>query len=197
MDQSIEFRPLTPERWDDLERLFGPERGAIAGCWCMWFKLRRPEWEAAGRAGRKDLFRAAVDRGPPPGVLTYADGGAIGWCAVEPREAYPVIQRSRVRAPVDDRPALAITCFYLAPRWRRKGLMRPLIGAALDLARARGATLVEAYPLDPPPGARPSGAFTGIARAFRDQGFVEVARRSATRPILRRELGRADRLAMR
>ena len=66
--------------------------------------------------------------------------------------------------------------------------MRPLIGAALDLARERGARLVEAYPLDPPQDARPSGAFTGIARAFRDQGFVEVARRSTIRPILRREL---------
>ena len=42
---------------------------------------------------------------------------------------------------------------------------------------------VEAYPLDPAPGERPSGAFTGIGKAFRDQGFVEVARRSKIRPI--------------
>ena len=112
----------------------------------------------------------------------------VGWCAVEPREAYPKILRSRARAPVDDRPAFAITCFYVAPRWRRKGLMRPLIRGAFDLARARGATLVEAYPLDPAPGERPSGGFTGIATAFRDEGFVEVARRSKTRAILRREL---------
>ncbi|MGD9509093.1 MAG: GNAT family N-acetyltransferase [Geminicoccaceae bacterium] len=99
-----------------------------------------------------------------------------------------MILRSRTRQPVDDRPAFAITCFYLAPRWRRKGLMRPLIRGALDLARARGATLVEAYPLDPEPGQRPSGAFTGIAKAFRDEGFVDVARRSKVRVILRREL---------
>ena len=141
----IDFRPLTPDRWQDLERLFGPERGAVAGCWCTWFRLRRPEWDAAGRAGRKAMFQELVSRGPPPGVLAYADD-----------------------APVDDRPAFAITCFYLAPRWRRRGLMRPLIGAALDLARGQGAQLVEAYPLHPPAGARPSGAFTGVACAFRD-----------------------------
>ena len=184
----IDCRPLTAERWDDLERLFGPERGAVAGCWCLWFKLRRPDWDALGRAGRKAMFKAQVEAGPPPGVLGYAGDQAVGWCAVEPREAYPVILRSRARQPVDDRPAFAITCFYLAPRWRRKGLMRPLIRGALDLARSRGATLVEAYPLDPAVGERPSGAFTGIAKAFGDEGFVEVARRSKVRVILRREL---------
>jgi GNAT superfamily N-acetyltransferase len=140
------------------------------------------------RAERKALFKAQVDAGPPPGVLGYAGEQAVGWCAVEPREAYPVILRSRARQPIDDRPAFAITCFYLAPRWRRKGLMRPLIRGALGLARSRGATLVEAYPLDPHPGERPSGAFTGIARAFRAEGFVEVARRSKVRAILRREV---------
>ena len=184
----LDCQPLTPDRWNDLERLFGPERGACAGCWCMWFKLPRPEWDAAGRAGRKAMFKALVEAGPPPGVLGYDGGVPVGWCAVEPREAYPKILRSRARAPIDGRPACAITCFYVAPRWRRKGLMRPLIRGAFDLARAQGATLVEAYPLDPAPGERPSGGYTGIAAAFRDEGFVEVARRSKTRAILRREL---------
>jgi GNAT superfamily N-acetyltransferase len=185
----IACRPLTPDRWGDLERLFGPERGASTGCWCMWFKLRRPEWDQAGRAGRKVMFKAVIEAGPPPGVLAYADELPVGWCAVEPREAYPVVLRSRVRQPIDARPAFAITCFYVTPRRRRQGLMRPLIEGAVELARARGASLVEAYPLDPEPGARPGGAFTGIAKAFRDCGFVEVARRSRIRPILRRELG--------
>jgi hypothetical protein len=34
----------------------------------------------------------------------------------------------------------------------------------------------------------PVFAYTGIASAFRAAGFEEVARRSATRPILRRAL---------
>jgi hypothetical protein len=32
-------------------------------------------------------------------------------------------------------------------------------------------------------------AFTGTAAAFRAAGFVEVARRSETRPIMRRSVG--------
>ena len=30
----IAIAPLTPDRWDDFETLFG-ERGACGGCWCM------------------------------------------------------------------------------------------------------------------------------------------------------------------
>ena len=29
---NLEFYPLTPDRWPDLEALFGP-RGAVGGCW--------------------------------------------------------------------------------------------------------------------------------------------------------------------
>jgi GNAT superfamily N-acetyltransferase len=191
----IDAWPLTPDRWGDLERLFGPERGAVAGCWCTWFKLRRPEWGKAGREGRKAMFREVVERGPPPGILGYDGTDPVAWCAVAPRAAYPVVERSRVTRPVDDRPAHAITCFYLAPRARRRGLMRPLIGAAVELARAQGAALVEAYPLDPPAGERPSAAFKGIAAPFRELGFVEVARRSPPRPVLRREVVEAPRLS--
>lgn len=178
-------QPLTPERWPDLERLFGPERGANSGCWCMWFRLTRKEWDAKGRDGRKAAFRALVERGPPPGLLAYAEGEPIGWVAVAPREEHPVVLRSRTIAPVDDAPAHAITCFYLAPRWRRHGLMRPLIEAAVAFAREQGAGLVEAYPIDPPAGVRNSGGFHGLAHAFRACGFREAARRSQLRPVMR------------
>ena len=178
-------KPLTADLWPDLERLFGPERGACAGCWCMWFRLSRPEWNAAGRGGRKTIFKELVEAGPPPGLLAYADEAPVGWVAVAPRDDHAQIGRSRIMRPVDGAPAHAITCFYLAPRWRRRGLMRPLIEAAVGFARGQGAALVEAYPFDPPPGQRISGGFHGIAGAFGDHGFVEVARRSPARPVMR------------
>lgn len=184
---ALAFHPLTPDRWPDLERLFGPERGAVAGCWCMWFRLTRSEWDKAGRDGRKRSFRMLVERGPPPGVLGYRDDTPVAWVALAPRAEQRVIERSRVTRPIDDRPALAITCFYLAPRCRRQGLMRPLIGAALAEARRQGAGLVEAYPTDAPPDRRVTG-FRGLLRPFLEAGFREVARRSPTRPILRLEL---------
>ena len=109
----IDCRPLTPDRWADLERLFGPERGAVSGCWCMWFKLRRPEWDQAGRAGRKAMLRALVEHGPPPSILAYDGADPVGWCAVGPRSAYPVVLRSRVTGPVDGHTAHALSLIHI------------------------------------------------------------------------------------
>ena len=41
------IHPLTPDRWDDLEALFGP-RGAYGGCWCMFWRVSRAQSELAG-----------------------------------------------------------------------------------------------------------------------------------------------------
>jgi len=38
----LRTRDLTPERWSDLERLFGTN-GACAGCWCIWWRLEKGE----------------------------------------------------------------------------------------------------------------------------------------------------------
>ena len=84
----LSFHPLTPGRWRDLERLFGL-RGACAGCWCMWWRLSRPEWNRGKGDGNRKAFRKLVRSGAEPGVLAYADGEPVGWCAVAPREQYP------------------------------------------------------------------------------------------------------------
>lgn len=126
--------PLTPDRWTDLEELFGPERGAQGGCWCMWFRLVRREFDEAGRDGRKRLLRMLVERGPPPGLLGYLEDRPVAWVAVAPREDQPVVLRSRITRPVDDAPAWAITCFYIASGHRRSRLMQPLVQAELAFA---------------------------------------------------------------
>jgi hypothetical protein len=53
-------------------------------------------------------------------------------------------------------------------------------------AGGHGATIVEGYPVEPKTADMPAPfAWTGTASAFRKAGFTEVARRSATRPIMR------------
>lgn len=181
--------PLTADRWDDLEALFGPSRGGVSGCWCMFFRLTRQEWTAAGRDGRKAAFRALVETGPPPGLLAYAGAMPVGWCAIAPREATPQVAKSRVGKPVDSRPVWSITCFYIDRHHRRQGVMRALIDAALVHAAKAGATLVEAYPLEEAKSAAWGGGYVGFADVFRSAGFVETARRTPNRPLMRRDLG--------
>ncbi|MBZ5640861.1 MAG: hypothetical protein LAO51_19155, partial [Acidobacteriia bacterium] len=56
----VEFRPLTADRFFDLEALFG-ERGACGGCWCMWWRLARAEFNRQKGAGNRRAMKRIVD----------------------------------------------------------------------------------------------------------------------------------------
>jgi GNAT superfamily N-acetyltransferase len=172
-------------RWDDLERLFGP-RGACAGCWCQWWKLPRREWEAGKGDSNRAALREQVASGEPIGLIGYLNGAPVGWCAIAPRAAYPVLERSRPLARVDDQPVWSITCLFVLRGARRQGFSTALIRAASRAAFERGATIVEGYPVEPRTANVPDAfVWTGLVAAYLKVCFVEVARRSATRPIVR------------
>jgi GNAT superfamily N-acetyltransferase len=136
------FHALTLDRWPDLESLFGP-RGAVGGCWCMALRIPRSQYERQKGEGNRWAFRAIVEDGPPPGVLAYADGEPVGWCAIGPRESFSVLGRSRVLAPVDDAPVWSIACFFIRKDHRRRGLSVSLLREAVALAASHGATIIE------------------------------------------------------
>ena len=182
---ALEFHPVTAERWPDLERLFG-ERGACGGCWCMWWRLTRSQFDAQKGQQNKAALKQLVQSGAAPGMLVYVHNEPVGWCAIAPRERYSALERSRVLKPVDDQPVWSVTCFFIAKPFRRKGMTTALLRAAVAYAREQGASIVEGYPIEAKTGTMPEVyAFTGLSPAFRKAGFVEVLRRSETRPIMR------------
>ncbi len=183
----LEFRALTPGRWVDLEALFGP-RGACGGCWCMWWRRPRAESERQKGPGNKRAFRRIVASGAVPGVLAYDDGRPVGWCAVERRETYAVLERSRVLKRIDAQPVWSVPCFFVSRQYRGKGVSVALLKAAVAHAQKRGARLVEGYPVEPRKDRLPDAfAWTGTVAAFREAGFREAARGSPSRPIMRYE----------
>jgi GNAT superfamily N-acetyltransferase len=186
----LKFHKLTPERWADLEALFG-QRGACGGCWCMWWRLKRSEFQSRKGAKNKRAFKAIVESGEAPGILAYDGDLPVGWCALGPRERYPVLERSRTLGRIDGQAVWSVTCFFVAKPFRRKGISVRLLKAAAEFARASGAGIIEGYPVDPRTASSPDPfVWTGLASAFRSAGFKEVARRSATRPLMRLGLGK-------
>jgi GNAT superfamily N-acetyltransferase len=184
----LTFRPLTPERWSDLEDLFG-ERGACGGCWCMFWRLPRKKFEASKGDGNKRAFRKLVKSGEEPGILAYAGQEPIGWCAIAPREQYVALERSRLLQPVDDKPVWSVSCFFVKRPYRRTGISTQLLRAAVKFAAKRGANVVEGYPAEPSTDKMADPfLWHGVAAAFKKAGFAEVLRRSPTRPIMRIEL---------
>jgi len=184
--EPLEIRPVTADRWDDLERLFGPN-GAYSNCWCTWWILPNREWEGTEPAARRALLRRLVAEGAEPGLLAYLEGEPAGWCAVGPRDRYARLMspRSRTFHPLDDGPSWVISCFFIARPARRKGLSAALLRAAVDHAFSHGAERIEAYPIDPA-AQNPNTAnlFVGHLPTFLEAGFVEVARHGA-RPVVR------------
>ena len=57
-----------------------------------------------------------------------------------------------------------------------------MIDAAVEHARARGASVIEAYPVEPD---SPSYRFMGFVGAFQDAGFREVGRAGTRRHVMR------------
>jgi GNAT superfamily N-acetyltransferase len=181
----VECHALNADRWRDLEALFGP-RGATGGCWCMYWRLPRAQFTAQKGEGTKKALQQLVEAGEIVGLLAYAQGQPVGWCAIAPRESYPVLERSRILKRVDEAPVWSVVCFFVRKACRGKGVTVVLLRAAVDYARQHGARIIEGYPIEPKNPRMPAVfAWTGLASAFRQAGFVEVQRRSDTRPIMR------------
>lgn len=180
----VKILPVTAERWGDLKKLFGP-LGACAGCWCMFFRLTQAQYyQNRGEKNRRALQRLVIAE-KEPGLLAYVNNVPAAWCAVGPREEYGRLARSRVCAPVDDRPTWSVTCFFVDKRFRGRGLTVALLREAVKFAGRRGAEFVEGYPIDASNRYADTFAYVGLARAFQSAGFREVARRTPTRPLMR------------
>jgi len=78
-----------------------------------------------------------------------------------------------------------LACFFIRRDLRGQGLTKQIIEAAVQHAEKRGATVIEAYPVDP---SSPSYRFMGYVQTFVSAGFYEVGRAGTRRHVLRREL---------
>ena len=178
-------RPLTPERFGDLEMVMG-ERGVARRCFCMHW--RRPDGGYPDQRDNRDRFAEVTRSGTPPGLIGYVDDEPVGWVQVGPRNDFPTILRSRLTKPVDDGvEPWTINCFVVRTGRRSQGVGRGLLAAAIEYAKKQGATAIEAYPVD---GDRSSivDYFTGTLGMFAEHGFTELIRRNDTRPIVRLEV---------
>jgi GNAT superfamily N-acetyltransferase len=179
------FYPVTKENWKDFENLFG-EKGACAGCWCMYWRLRRKDYDSLRGNGTKKKMKKLINKGIVPGILAYDDKQPIGWCSVAPREDFPVLENSRVLKRIDDKPVWSVVCFYINKNYRKKGLCVELLNAAKNFAKLKKGKIIEGYPVEPKSGKTADAfAWTGLSSAFKKAGFKEITRRSETRPIMR------------
>jgi GNAT superfamily N-acetyltransferase len=189
----IAVHPLTPDRWNHLAALF-EEGGDPKWCWCQFYRERGLNWSNSTPGANRERLASLTRDGPPPGLVAYREGRAVGWVSLAPREAFDRLTNAKVLAPVDDKPVWSIVCFAVSRKARKQGVATALLDGAIAWAKAQGATILEAYPSDTK-GEKVTAAnlFHGSLSMFEAAGFEVVAKRqfnrtSPVRPIVRRDL---------
>jgi ribosomal protein S18 acetylase RimI-like enzyme len=199
IDPTVTIKPANEAACGDLQTVFG-ERGSAAYCQCQRYKLAPKEaFRKFPVAERQERLEAQTHCGHPgagqtSGLVAYLDGEPVGWCAVEPRTAYPSLVRV-YRTPWEDRDedktdptAWAVTCIVVRVGYRRRGIAHALAKAAVEHAKARGARVVERYPMRTDVGEVTwDEIHVGTEGMFAVAGLKEVSRPGKRRLVMRLE----------
>ncbi len=177
---NLEFHEVDASRWQDFELLF-ESRGGPKSCWCM---VWRQGAKTSKGPDRKVTMRRLVGDGTPIGLLGYSEGKPVAWCSIAPKETY-----RDFGAPEHTSGNLenvwSLACFFVRRELRGQGLAKQIIEAAVQHAGKCGATVVEAYPVDP---SSPSYRFMGFVETFSAAGFQEIGRAGTRRHVMQRKL---------
>jgi GNAT superfamily N-acetyltransferase len=154
------------------------------GCWCIFYQRANPlrrgttsaEWKRRNRLDKRALVRS----GRSHAILVYEGRTPVGWCQYGGQEELPRIDARRtyrnVAPPVGVKKLWRITCFFVDPKYRGRGVAKFALHAALESIRKRGGGVVEAYPVSSPRmAAVPEWRWFGTPGMFRQEGFRTVA----------------------
>ncbi len=171
----LTFHPVTQSHWPDFEQ-FVEARGGPHYCWCMAWRRNECAGSIPGKAGKKAAMKARVDAGVPIGLLAYFEGKPIGWCSVAPRDTYKRLGGDESRQGV-----WSIACFFIKRPFRKQGVSRALLDAAIAYAKQNKANYLEAYP---PAADSPSYQYMGSRSAFEQSGFEFVKMAGSRRHVM-------------
>ena len=189
---TIEVRPATRSRFDDVATMLGPKNPASSVCWCLSHRLdSKTNRELVGPA-RGEYVRRLTGRRIAPGVLAYDDGEVVGWAAVAPRSELPFARSTKI-PHVDDVAVWSVWCIRVRPGHRGKGIAHELLTGAVQYAASMGAPAVEGYPVDNH-GEKVdlTMAYVGTRSLFEKAGFVKAANTTSVSGGFPRVLMRLD-----
>jgi GNAT superfamily N-acetyltransferase len=182
MPDEFTFRAVSAENWTDFESLF-QKRGAPKSCWCTAWRKIRPDLKADPSAKKHEMEKR-IRGGELVGILGYLNADPVAWCSVSPRDTYRSSMADVLEG--DEHETIwSIVCFFVMGNFRGKGLFARLIAAAEIHAAQSGATVLEAYPVDPD---SPSYRFGGFLPAFEELGYKNVGRKGSRRYVVRKSI---------
>jgi GNAT superfamily N-acetyltransferase len=179
---AVTIVPVMHDHVDDWLRFFDHDAFADnpdwASCYCLEPHLpatpNQPErpWRET-RACMAERFAG----GTTFGYLAYVDGRVAGWVNASLRSDYGLYRDVDPNGP-DPSSVIGVSCFVIAPPFRRHGIASALLDRVIADAPSRGAAWIEAYPRNHPD-ANDAAYFRGARSMYEARGFkaIEVRER--------------------
>jgi len=180
-DIDLTFLPVTTDRIADFETFFGAS-GSPNYCWCMAWRPMPSQLRSAKGPVKKAMMLERIEAGEPVGLLAYHGGAVVGWVSIAPRDTYRPLGGPKAAA---DENVWSLACMFLKRGIRSHGAASRLVSAAIEYASAEGATIVEAYPVEPD---SPSYRFMGLVPSFERLGFTFHGMAGTRRHVMRFDL---------
>src|SRR5262249_20652466 len=173
----ITVHPVINDRIDDWLRFFDHDGFAgnpdWASCYCLEPHVPatpdHPEraWRET-RAAMADRLRSCTT----VGYLAYVGRRPAGWVNASLRSDYGLYRDVAPDGP-DPASVIGVSCFIIAPPFRRHGVASALLDRVIADADGRGATWIEAYPHNTPEG-NDAGHFRGPRSMYEARGFKSI-----------------------
>lgn len=189
-------RLLTPDTWADFAALVEANNGVWGGCWCIGFH-REGIGKESTAARNREAKLVHVNNRTVHQMLVYRDDVCVGWCQYGPPGEVATIKNPKAyQKDLTGLPDWRIGCLFTGGGYRRNGVARAGVAAALSEIRQAGGGVVEAYPeqLDGRGPQRGAYLHTGPENLFEEFGFVRDRRIAKWRWVMRLDVaGQRDR----
>ena len=173
----ITVEAVSADRVDDWLRLFDrdafPDNPDWGSCYCLEPHAPAPP-ENPERPWR-ETRATMIDRlrsGATFGYLAYVDGRPAGWVNASIRSQYGLFEPVEAGGP-EAGSIIGVSCFVIAPPYRKHGVASALLDRVIADAVGRGAEWIEAYPRNQP-GQGDAGQFRGARSMYEARGFRPV-----------------------
>jgi GNAT superfamily N-acetyltransferase len=173
----ITIHPVTPDRIADWLQLFDHDGFAgnpdWASCYCLEPHL--PATPDEPERAWRDSRAIAVERlrgGTTFGYVAYVGGRPAGWVNASLRSDYGLYRDVDPGGPAPTS-VIGVSCFVIAPPFRRHGVASALLDRVIADAPARRAAWIEAYPHNKPEEGD-AGHFRGPRSIYDARGFKPI-----------------------
>jgi len=179
---NVTVHPVTEDRVGDWLRFFDHDGFAgnpdWASCYCLEPHVpAAPEMPERPWRETRAAMAGRLRGGTTFGYLAYVEGRPAGWVNASLRSDYGLYRLVDPRGP-EPPSVIGVSCFVIAPPFRRHGIAAALLDRVIADASARGASWIEGYPHNAPD-ARDAGHFRGPRSMYDARGFepIEVRER--------------------